>query len=217
VGCAEDVLNEVMLAAWTDLCRPLWRERKLLSPRIFASGDSDRAELLYDAVTKESSAVVSDSHGPCKMPFFSLLEHLGHVLSFLFTEVLCSNAEAVAIAANFLQTSSKVKLSDALSSTLLAMVPKTESEMTQYQKSIEKPCAEFELKMGHLGWFPQADSGGSTGVLTSLVRDLNEKFVEIRRRETLSRARDLVLSDYHNTMLGTGDAQDDEASSAGEA
>ena len=36
-----------------------------------------------------------------------------------------------------------------------------------------------------------------------------------RRIEILSRARSLVLGDYHNTMLGTGDAQEDDPSSAG--
>ena len=103
-----------------------------------------------------------------------------------------------------------------LSTTLLAIVPKTEAELAQFQKSIEKPCAEFETKMSHLGWLPGPEGGATEGCLTGLVRSLNEKFVEIRRRETLSRARELVLSDYHNTMLGTGDAQDDEPASAGQ-
>ena len=33
--------------------------------------------------------------------------------------------------------------------------------------------------------------------------------------EYLSRARNLVLCDYHNTMLGTGDAQEDDPATAG--
>ena len=95
------------------------------------------------------------------------------------------------------------------------MVPKTETELSQFHKSIEKPCAEFESKMEHLGWLPAAEASGNGGFLTALVQRLDDSFVEIRRRDTLSRARDLVLSDYHNTMLGTGDAQDDEPASAG--
>jgi len=42
------------------------------------------------------------------------------------------------------------------------------------------------------------------------------RYAEIRRRETLERARELVLSDYHNTMVAGGDALDDELSSAGD-
>lgn len=38
----------------------------------------------------------------------------------------------------------------------------------------------------------------------------------LRRVEYLSRARNLVLCDYHNTMLGTGDAQEDDPATAGE-
>lgn len=97
--------------------------------------------------------------------------------------------------------------------TMLAILPKTEAELAQFQKSLEKPCLEFEIKMASLGWMV-TEHGNSTS-LSDLVKRLNEKFVEIRRCETLSRARELVLSDYHNTMLGTGDAQDDEPSSAG--
>ena len=41
------------------------------------------------------------------------------------------------------------------------------------------------------------------------------KFGEMRRREILSRARELMLADYHNTMLGTGDALEDDPASAG--
>lgn len=123
--------------------------------------------------------------------------------------------QAVAVAAAALQGSPKANLVGTLSATLLAMVPKTETELAHFHKSIEKPCAEFESKMGHLGWLPAAEANEEGGFLTALVRRLDDSFVEIRRRETLSRARDLVLSDYHNTMLGTGDAQDDEPASAG--
>ena len=114
-----------------------------------------------------------------------------------------------------LQTSPKIKLNACLSSTLLAMIPKVESELSQFRKIVEKPCIEFEQRMSHLGWFAPTESQKMEGFLTSIVSGLEEKFVEIRRRETLARARDLVLSDYHNTMLGTGDALDDETASAG--
>lgn len=35
------------------------------------------------------------------------------------------------------------------------------------------------------------------------------------RSSLLSKARDIILNDYHNTMLGTGDALEDDMSSAG--
>ena len=41
--------------------------------------------------------------------------------------------------------------------------------------------------------------------LTEVVRDLSSRFSTLRRREILTRARDLLLSDYHNTMLAAGD------------
>ena len=31
--------------------------------------------------------------GICKMPFAQLLEHVGHVLTFVYTELLCSKPE----------------------------------------------------------------------------------------------------------------------------
>lgn len=108
-----------------------------------------------------------------------------------------------------------MNIESVLSHTILAMVPKTEAELSQFQKSIEKPCSDFESRMSHLGWLQPVVERQAESSLSSLVRSLNEKFVEIRRRDTLSRAREMVLSDYHNTMLGTGDAQDDEPATAG--
>jgi len=41
-------------------------------------------------------------------------------------------------------------------------------------------------------------------------------YSDLRRKEILKLAREVVLSDYHNTMLAAGDALDDELSSAGD-
>ena len=38
-----------------------------------------------------------------------------------------------------------------------------------------------------------------------MVADLSGKYAVMRRREILTRGRDLLLSDYHNTMLAAGD------------
>lgn len=47
------------------------------------------------------------------------------------------------------------------------------------------------------------------------VLTMSSSFI-CRRLEVLSRARSLVLGDYHNTMLGTGNALEDDPASAGE-
>ena len=37
------------------------------------------------------------------------------------------------------------------------------------------------------------------------MNDLSTRYASMRRREVLTRVRDLLLSDYHNTMLAAGD------------
>lgn len=51
--------------------------------------------------------------------------------------------------------------------------------------------------------------------LTTLLQQLNNRYLEFRRKEILSQAREYILADYHNIMLATGDALEDETSSAG--
>ena len=60
VSHAKEVLNDVLLSVWRDVIKPLWRERKLPNPRIYTSPDSDRAELLYDSINKDSNAVSTE-------------------------------------------------------------------------------------------------------------------------------------------------------------
>ena len=143
--------------------------------------------------------------------------------------------QAVSIAAAALNSTGKVNLMDILAKTLLAMMPNSEAERAAFQQSLEKPCADFESQCANLGWLSNED-GSTCDHLSRVVADLSNKFTEIRcgshgkllipielvwydlfrRRDVLSRARELLMSDYHNTMLGTGDAQEDEQSSAGE-
>lgn len=108
----------------------------------------------------------------------------------------------------------KLQLMEILSRTLVTMIPKAESELFQFQKSIEKSCSDFENRCVLLGWV--SNETGDCNALSAVVSDLNRRFTELKRRDVLSRARELLLSDYHNTMLGTGDAQEDEPSSAGD-
>ena len=56
----------------------------------------------------------------------------------------------------------------------------------------------------------------AAGPLSDYIADLPTIFADLRRREILSAARELVLSDYHNTMLAAGDAAEDELASAGD-
>ena len=60
LGNADDVLREMMLDVWLRVVRPLWRERKLLTPRVYSSNEADTAELLYDSINKDSGAAGVD-------------------------------------------------------------------------------------------------------------------------------------------------------------
>jgi len=54
-----------------------------------------------------------------------------------------------------------------------------------------------------------ASSTGSSLVgssLLAILASLRSRFAKSKRREILLRAREVVLSDYHNTMLAAGDA-----------
>ena len=42
-------------------------------------------------------------------------------------------------------------LTNALSDVLISQIPRSEQELLQYQKSIDKPCKDFEIKLVTLG------------------------------------------------------------------
>ena len=102
-----------------------------------------------------------------------------------------------------------------LCGTLLAMLPKSETDLIAFQSSIKSPCREFEQKMNLYGFLSSDEARGERGPLTNVVQTLHAEFLSSRRTEILAKARRLVLSDYHNTMLGTGDALEDDPSTAG--
>ncbi len=56
VGKAQGVLNEIMMSIWQELLKPLWREKKITTPRIYSSVDSDYSELIYESIYKESGS-----------------------------------------------------------------------------------------------------------------------------------------------------------------
>ena len=102
-----------------------------------------------------------------------------------------------------------------LSNTLLAVLPKTEPDMEPFQTAVSAPCHEFEQKMNLYGFLSNDEARGNSGPLTATVETLYTHFLVARRSEILAKARSLVLCDYHNTMLGTGDALEDDTASAG--
>jgi hypothetical protein len=99
------------------------------------------------------------------------------------------------------------------------MIPKVETEIGTFQQSITQPCFDFEKNMTLYGYFHENVTDpklSSISVLLSkTAREISSYFLEGRRVEILAKARSLVLGDYHNTMLGTGDAQEDDPATAG--
>jgi hypothetical protein len=112
-------------------------------------------------------------------------------------------------------------LIQALIGAISQQLPKTEADLPQFRKSLEGPCRLLEAKLHSFGFLPapaDAEDEGKPvgGPLTDYIADLPSIFADLRRREILKTAREVVLSDYHNTMMAAGDALDDELSSAGD-
>lgn len=106
--------------------------------------------------------------------------------------------------------SNGIALSKTLVQTLHAMIPKTEGDLHAFHRSVEKACKEFDVRLEGV------DVDDAKRVkLADVVNSLQFHFNAARRREILGRARDIIVADYHNTMLASGDALDDDTSSAG--
>lgn len=100
-----------------------------------------------------------------------------------------------------------------LMETTSSLLPKVETDIPAFKGSLEQPFKEFEEKLAlfHFAAAAESSEGKScppTASLSWYLSDLGARYVEIRRREILERARELVLSDYHNTMIAAGDAMD---------
>jgi hypothetical protein len=128
---------------------------------------------------------------------------------------ICEQVVAACCACLHASSPSGISLFPTLRATLLALLPKTEHDLEPFRSSVTSPCLEFEQRMNLFGFLSSDQARGSVGPLTSTVHSLGGHFLTARRAEILARARSLVLSDYHNTMLGTGDAMEDDTSSAG--
>jgi len=119
-------------------------------------------------------------------------------------------------------SSAPISLMSSLITTISHHLPKTEPELALFRRTLEAPCRLLEAKLRNFGFFQDADSnsaeedGPAGGPLSDYIADLPSIFADLRRREILKTAREVVLSDYHNTMMAMGDATEDELSSAGD-
>jgi hypothetical protein len=116
--------------------------------------------------------------------------------------------------------SDSISLVQELISTISHQLPKTEPELVSFRRTLEGPCKLLEAKLLSFGFFSE-DTGSTAsiflGPLTAYITDLPSIFADLRRRDILKAAREVVLSDYHNTMMASsGDAAEDELSSAGD-
>ena len=230
INCAKEIVHEVIDSVWQALIKPLWKERRAQSPHVYV-GD-EHSELVFDNVVRDHSLLTTGSGnssasvplGACRMPLPQLLDQIQQVLSFVVTEVFMNNSNIMELAAVQFTSQGSLPLMTVLMETLTALVPKNENELSTFQRLIEKPCKDFENKLDALGFLTTSSSPSSSqnnpqqphlSPLTNAVQEMRCRFADMRRKEILGRGRDLLLSDYHNTMMANGDANEDDPASAG--
>ena len=230
INCAKEIVHEVIDSVWQALIKPLWKERRAQSPHVYV-GD-EHSELVFDNVVRDHSLLTTGSGnssasvplGACRMPLPQLLDQIQQILSFVVTEVFMNNSNIMELAAVQFTSQGSLPLMTVLMETLTALVPKNENELSTFQRLIEKPCKDFENKLDALGFLTTSSSPSSSqnnpqqphlSPLTNAVQEMRCRFADMRRKEILGRGRDLLLSDYHNTMMANGDANEDDPASAG--
>ena len=228
INCAKESVHEVIDSVWQALIKPLWKERRAQSPHVYV-GD-EHSELVFDNVVRDHSLLTTGSGnssasvplGACRMPLPQLLDQIQQILSFVVTEVFMNNSNIMELAAVQFTPQGSLPLMTVLMETLTALVPKNENELSTFQRLIEKPCKDFENKLDTLGLLTTSSSSSQNNQqqphlspLTNAVQEMRCRFADMRRKEILGRGRDLLLSDYHNTMMANGDANEDDPASAG--
>jgi hypothetical protein len=93
-------------------------------------------------------------------------------------------------------------------------IPKSETDLQTFKRTLDDPVKGIEWKFEN--YFKLSRAKINTDFLSSHMSNLQSIFSSFRRKEILKNARDLVLLDYHNTMIASGDALDDALSSAGD-
>lgn len=237
VGNITETLSELFIKKlFRDVILPIWKDKKPITPHISVTDDCSK--LIYDTVSRDTpSTTLTDEDimkipGACRIPFPSLLEQLIIILSFVYAEALNANDELAKLLSQTLQLQ-PVCFGSKLHNTLLAVLPKTEAEVLNLQRNLEKPCRDFQKKLYTMNLADvliiapgeggtrtseaslESDASLASALLQTVV-DLPILFAESRRKELLFQAREMLLSDYHNCMLATGDAKQDDPSSAGD-
>lgn len=210
---AEATTTDILHSLWTHILLPLWKEKRVAAPKI--SIDEQQSSLCFESLAKISavptllSPLEEDAtRMACRIPLPQLLESIGQVLSFLWSELYGAHEELIVQLSTALY-SPPSSLQSVLAETLMAHLPKLETDITVLQKQLDKPVRDLENKLKSLRLLP-------TPFLSDFLADLAGKYIAEKRSEILSRARDVVLADYHNAMFAAGDAQEDDPSSAGD-
>jgi hypothetical protein len=107
------------------------------------------------------------------------------------------------------------KLTQQLAEVISSHIPKSESDLNNFKKTLDEPVRALEWKIESYFKISKTTRIGSD-FLSVHLSNMQSTFSSIRRKEILKHARDLVLLDYHNTMIASGDALEDELSSAGD-
>lgn len=241
-GGLQTLINDILKTLWLNVMKPLWKEKKFSLAKVITN--EENAILTFENMIRDSfrtttgDVPIDGSAYLCRMPVHHLFECLNQVLSFIWLEIFCGLEDLsidVSIGLGLRQGLGlgPINLMQTLRNTILSSLPKIESEVLTFQKLLEKPCRDFETKLEsyHLllntiqnnnevmntkGPPQPSNTGNKSLTLVELIDDLSLIFAEMKRKEILTRARELVLADYHNTMLGAGDALEDETASAGD-
>ena len=174
-------------------------------------------------------SAAAEKLGASRLPFPQLLEHIGAILGFVWSELFLSLEDISSCAGGHL-AHSPIQLNSRLSECLVEFIPKGESELLVFQNLIQQSCVEYEVRMNNYGFMStqstrathtsgavRASGGESSSVtaaqgndtpLTDIVNTLKSRYAKSRRSEILVRAREVLLADYHNTMLASGDASE---------
>lgn len=105
-----------------------------------------------------------------------------------------------------------------ITETISLQMPKNESELNHYKKILDEPCRSLQLKLvSYLGLNNLSKSLNiHPEALMNHIDNIFSIFSYIRRRDILKHAREIVMGDYHNTMVASGDVLEDELSTAGD-
>ncbi len=228
------IINDLteMLASsiWTLIIRPLWQERKPKPPII--TTHEDNAEILFESIQNYTGQIIESNEQVCTMtlkyPFPTFIEYIGQLLQFIAFEVLCSNNDAILTFTASLNNST-ISFINNMEQLFISLIPKTESELQIFVRNMERPILEFEGNLKLYGYDSLLHNDNATGngdggieslksqgsLFSDVLHNIYLHYANTKRKDALSRAREILLSDYHNTMFATGDATEDDALSAG--